>query len=108
MPVYSSENDFYRALSRFNAFSSERNGWHTAVSESDQVCEFGYTIPAGEQYFKKYISDEGEEALRLSRNAMERVVFLAVDCDTAARQISEALYLKRHPKRSVLEMKRLR
>ena len=108
MPVYTSENDFYRALNRFNAFSSERNGWHTAVSEDDQQCEFGNTIPAGEQYFKKYVSDEGEAALRVSRKAMERLVFLTVDCDSEARMTSEAVYRKRHPKQSVLEMKNLR
>jgi len=108
MPIYHNEKDFLRALARFNALSCERNGWHSTVSDNEQKCEFGHTIPAGETYFKKYLTEEGEEALRVSRACMELVVFLAVDCDSQARETSELLFKKRHPKPTKLEQKHLR
>jgi hypothetical protein len=108
MSAYQSEKDFLRALARFNSFSCEKNGWHSTVSENDQECAFGHTIPAGELYFKKYLTEEGEEALRVSKKHMENLVFLAVDCDTQARETAEHIYRRRHPKASVLETKHLR
>ncbi|MAT38250.1 MAG: hypothetical protein CL946_01460 [Ectothiorhodospiraceae bacterium] len=108
MPIYQSEKDFLRAFNRYNSISSDKYSWHTSVSENDQDCAFGYTIPAGELYFKKYLDTDGEQAIRVSRDCMERMVYLTVDSDIDARETSEQLYIMRHPKKTKLEQKSLR
>jgi hypothetical protein len=100
MNPYRSEKDFLHSLRRFNALSSTKYGWHSGVSEEDHLCAFGHAIPAEQLYFKKPLDSEGENLIHVCRSCMEKLVYVTVDCDHHAREVSEHLYRQRHPPRT--------
>ena len=103
MAVYRNENDFLQSFKRFNALSSKKYEWHTGMSEKEHSCEFGHPIPPESLYFKKPLDLEGERKIRVCKDCMEKLVFMTVDCDLHARQLSDQIYHQHSQKKSKLQ-----
>jgi hypothetical protein len=99
MATYRSEKEFLHSLKRFNALSSQKYEWYTGMSEKQHTCEFGHEIPPHNLYFKKPLDLEGEQKLRICKHCMEKLVFVTVDSDLHAREVTEHLYRQEHPPR---------
>jgi hypothetical protein len=99
MSIYRSEKDFLHSLKRFNALSSQKYEWYTGKSEKHHTCEFGHEIPPHHLYFKKPLDLEGEKKLRICPECMEKIVFISVDSDLHAREVTDQLYRQEHPPR---------
>ncbi len=97
MSVYRSEKDFLHSLKRFDALSSRKLAWHTGISEKTHTCAFGHEIPAESLYFKKLLDSEGEQKIRVCKPCMEQLVFVTVDCDMHAKEVTEHLFRKNNP-----------
>ena len=105
MSLYRSEKDFLHSLKRFNSLSSHKYGWHTGTSEDDHQCEFGHLIPADHLFFKKPLDSEGEHILRVCPSCMEKLVYVTIDSDHHARELTDQLYRQQHPPRAkVIDM----
>ena len=99
MSFYRSEKDFLQSLRRFDALSSPKYSWHTGHSEKEHSCEFGHPIPPEELYFKKPLDLEGERKLRVCKSCMEKLVYVTVDSDLHAREVTHRLFHQTHPPR---------
>jgi hypothetical protein len=97
MVPYRSEKDFLQALKRFNTLSAQKYGWHTGMSENEHECEFGHAIPPDTLYFKKPLDLDGERKIRVCKACMEKLVFMIVDSDTHAKEITDELFRLHHP-----------
>lgn len=97
MSLYRTEKEFLQSLKRFNALSSQKYEWYTGMSEKQHRCEFGHDIPSHHLYFKKPLDLDGEQKLRICTSCMEKLVFVTVDSDFHAREVTEQLYRKEHP-----------
>jgi hypothetical protein len=97
--MYHNEKDFLKSLKRFNALSSQKYAWYTGMSEKQHVCEFGHDIPPHQLYFKKPLDLEGEQKLRICKHCMEKLVYVTIDSDLHAREITDQLYRQEHPPR---------
>lgn len=97
MIPYRSEKEFLKALKRFNTLSAQKYGWYTGTSDKEHTCEFGHTIPPNDLYFKKPLDLDGEQKIRVCKPCMEKLVFMAVDSDTHAREITDGLFRRYNP-----------
>ncbi len=96
MAIYPNEKDFLHSFERFNVLSSPKHDWHTSISENEHRCEFGCPIPEEETFFKKILDKEGEHTVKVCWHCMERVVYLTVDSDLHAKQLTTHLKHQRH------------
>ena len=93
MTFYTTDNEFLRSFTRYNALSSPRYAWHTTVTEKETSCEFGCDIPAEQLYFKKPLDAYGERAVHLCWDCMKKVVYLTIDTDKHAKDLTSHLML---------------
>ena len=98
MARYSTQKDFLHAFKRFNALSSKKSEWHTGRSSKTHTCEFGHTIEPESLYFKKPLDEDGEQKLRVCKDCMDTLVFLAVDADLHSRELTDRIYHEAHPR----------
>jgi hypothetical protein len=98
MSRYRTQKEFLQAFKRFNSLASKKFGWHTGVSAKEHTCEFGHPIPPESLYFKKLLDSDGEQKLRVCPNCMEQMVFLTVDVDATAREVTDQIYHQTNPR----------
>lgn len=96
MAIYHTEKEFWQSFTRYNALSSPRYLWHTAITEKMHSCEFGCTIPSEETFFKKPLDADGERAMHVCWDCMERMVYLTVDADLHAKELTKYLQHQMH------------
>lgn len=103
MAIYHSEKEFLHSFERYNALSSPKLNWHTSLSENVHRCEFGCTIPSEEQFFKKPLDAEGEHTIKVCYPCMEHMVYLTVDTDLHAKEITTHLKIQQHARERKLK-----
>ena len=96
MAVYPTEKEFMNSFSRFNALSSPRHRWHTSTTENDLACEFGCNIPQDDLFFKKPLDVYGERSVHVCWGCMERMVYLTVDSDLHAMELTQHIKKQSH------------
>jgi hypothetical protein len=103
MATYLNENVFLRSFKRFNSLFSQKYEWQTGISEKEHMCEFGHPIQPETLYFKKLMDPEGEKKIRVCTECMHKLVFVTVDSDLHAKQVTGQIYMQRKPQTTKIE-----
>jgi len=80
--MFRSDEEFWKALERFNAFIGNGWRWETTTARKEHVDEFGVTIARNDTYFRRQYAP-GFGAVRvLSRKSIEKVLGLVLECNS--------------------------
>lgn len=86
-----SNDAFEVALDRLNAICGLGSRWQQTTSVKKHIDVFGVEVRRGEKYYKRQYSDSFSATLKLSRQSMDRLLFVTTHTCPTLEQFADLL-----------------